>query len=277
MNVLALNPIALRLGPIKVHWYGVIIASAVILAVYLASREAKRRGLEVDDIYDAVLWAMPIALIAARTYYVVFEWAYYKDHLSQIPAIWDGGIAIYGGLLGGLAVIIVLTKHKMINTWLFLDIIAPTIILSQAIGRWGNFMNQEAYGKIVSHQFLTNLHIPNFIVQQMFIDGYYRMPTYLWESLWDVTGFIIIMIVRHQKNWFKQGEIFFLYVMWYAFGRFFIEGMRTDSLMIAGDIRVSQILSVILFIGSLIWWILRRKLQPQNRWYLDGHSLLRNI
>lgn len=277
MDVLALNPIALKLGSIKVHWYGVIIASAVILAVLLASKEAKRRGLEVDDIYDAVLWAMPIALLTARAYYVIFEWTYYKNHLSQIPAIWDGGIAIYGGLLGGLAVIIILTRHKMINTWLFLDIITPTIILSQGIGRWGNFMNQEAYGKIVSHQFLVNLHLPDFIVQQMLIDGYYRMPTYLWESIWDVSGFIIIMLVRHQKHWFKQGEVFFLYVMWYAFGRFFIEGMRTDSLMIAGDIRVSQMLSVILFIGSLVWWFMRRKRQPQNRWYLDGHNILGNI
>lgn len=273
----ALNPIALRLGPIQVHWYGVIIAMAVVIAVTLSVREAKRRGLIADDIYDAILWALPVALIFARAYYVIFEWSYYKNHLSEIPAIWDGGIAIYGSLIGGLIMIIIVTRHKFISTWLFLDIITPTVILAQGIGRWGNFMNQEAFGGVVSKTFLTDLHLPTFIVNQMFIGGQYRMPTYLWESLWDVAGFIVLMSLRHRKHLFKQGEVLFSYLIWYSFGRFFIEGMRTDSLYLPfAGLRVSQLLSAIIFVVALGLWIYRRKTQPDNRWYLDGHSILQN-
>lgn len=277
INVMtALNPIAVRIGGWPIHWYGIIIASAVVLAVILSVREAKKRNLLADDIYDVILIAMPVSLVTARIYYVVFQWPFYSKHLSLIPAIWDGGIAIYGGLIGGLLVVYFVTRYKFINTWLYLDIIAPTVILAQGIGRWGNFMNQEAYGRIVSKAFLTDLHLPTFIINQMLIEGNYRMPTYLWESLWDVIGFVVIMLVRHQKNWFKQGEVALLYVTWYAFGRFWIEGMRTDSLY-WGPFRVSQILSVILFIGAIVIWLWRRKKQPNNRWYLDGHNVTQNI
>ncbi|CAH0418285.1 prolipoprotein diacylglyceryl transferase [Periweissella ghanensis] len=274
--ITALNPIAFKIGGWPVHWYGVIIASAVVLAVTLSVREAKRRHLISDDIYDVILIGMPVALVTARIYYVIFEWPYYSQHPALIPAIWDGGIAIYGGLIGGLLVVLFVTRHKLINTWLYLDIIAPTVILAQGIGRWGNFMNQEAYGRIVSHSFLTNLHIPTFIVNQMFIGGHYRMPTYLWESLWDVTGFIVIMLLRHRPHLFKQGEVVLTYIIWYSFGRFWIEGMRTDSLY-WGPFRVSQVLSLILFFGAIVLWYVRRKRKPENRWYLDGHSLTQNM
>ncbi|WPC18053.1 prolipoprotein diacylglyceryl transferase [Pediococcus inopinatus] len=275
MNLLlgALNPIALKLGPIEVHWYGVIIASAVVLATFLAVREGTKRRINSDDIYDMILWALPFALIFARAYYVVFEWSYYSQHLDQIIAIWDGGIAIYGSLIGAGLVVLFFCRAKWIPVWLMLDVAGPVVLMAQGIGRWGNFMNQEAFGRITSLQFLQNLHIPHFIVQQMFIDGAYRQPTFLYESLWDILGFILLISLRHRKGLFKQGEVFLSYVIWYSFGRFFIEGMRTDSLMIGNVIRVSQVLSIVLFVGGLSLWAIRRKKSPDNPWYLDGNEL----
>ena len=267
--VAAINPIAFNLGPIQVHWYGIIIAFAVFLAVILAVKEGTKRGLEEDYFYEYLLWALPVALICARTYYVIFEWPYYAQHLDEIYRIWDGGIAIYGGLIGALIVLVVYCRCKQISPWLFLDVIAPTVILAQGIGRWGNFINQEAHGESTTLKFLQNLHLPQFIIQQMQIKGVYYQPTFLYESLWDILGFVILISLRHRPKLFKRGEIFFSYVIWYSFGRFFIEGMRTDSLML-GVLRVSQWLSAILFIGAIIFWYARRYFEPLEPWYLDG-------
>ena len=254
----ALNPIAFNLGGIQVHWYGIIIASAVVLATILAVQEAKRRRIDPDSIYDLILWALPVAIITARMYYVIFEWGYYQNHVDEIVRVWDGGIAIYGALIGAGIVVYLFCRANWIPVWLMLDIIAPVLIMAQGIGRWGNFMNQEAFGRITSLTFLHSLHLPHFIIQQMLIDGAYRQPTFLYESLWDILGFIVLMSLRHKKHLFKQGEVFLSYVIWYAFGRFFVEGMRTDSLMLLG-IRVSQWLSVILFIGAIGILVFRRK------------------
>ncbi|AHA04679.1 MAG: prolipoprotein diacylglyceryl transferase [Pediococcus pentosaceus] len=269
----ALNPIAFNLGGIQVHWYGIIIASAVVLATILAVQEAKRRRIDPDSIYDLILWALPVAIITARMYYVIFEWGYYQNHVDEIVRVWDGGIAIYGALIGAGIVVYLFCRANWIPVWLMLDIIAPVLIMAQGIGRWGNFMNQEAFGRITSLAFLQSLHLPHFIIQQMLIDGAYRQPTFLYESLWDILGFIVLMSLRHKKHLFKQGEVFLSYVIWYAFGRFFVEGMRTDSLMLLG-IRVSQWLSVILFIGAIGILVFRRKsMQERLPDYLEGNQL----
>lgn len=267
----ALNPIAFDLGGIQVHWYGIIISLAVMIAVVLSVREGKRRNLDEDYFYEYLLLALPFALISARAYYVIFEWSYYAQHPSEIYRIWDGGIAIYGGLIGALIVLVIYCRCKKISPWLFLDVIAPTVILAQGIGRWGNFMNQEAHGESTTRKFLENLHLPNFIIEQMQIKGVYYQPTFLYESLWDIAGFILLIVLRQKKNLFKRGEVFFSYVIWYSFGRFFIEGMRTDSLML-GFLRVSQWLSAILFIGAIIFWYARRYFEPLEPWYLDGND-----
>lgn len=269
----ALNPIAFNLGGIQVHWYGIIIASAVVLATILAVQEAKRRRIDPDSIYDLILWALPVAIVTARMYYVIFEWGYYQNHVDEIVRVWDGGIAIYGALIGAGIVVYLFCRANWIPVWLMLDIIAPVLIMAQGIGRWGNFMNQEAFGRITSLAFLQSLHLPHFIIQQMLIDGAYRQPTFLYESLWDILGFIVLMSLRHKKHLFKQGEVFLSYVIWYAFGRFFVEGMRTDSLMLLG-IRVSQWLSVILFIGAIGILVFRRKsMRERLPDYLEGNQL----
>lgn len=247
----ALNPIALQLGGLEIHWYGVIIACGVLLAVWLAMKESVRRGISDDHILNLVLWALPFALIGARTYYVAFEWPYYAQHPSEIIAIWHGGIAIYGALIASVIVFLVYCRVKWLPAWLVLDIAAPTVMIAQAIGRWGNFMNQEAFGAKTTLAYLRGLHLPEFIIQQMNISGAYRQPTFLYESMWNVVGFILIMSIRHHQGWFKQGEIFLSYVMWYAFGRFFVEGMRTDSLYLIPGLRISQALSIVLFVVAL--------------------------
>lgn len=271
MNYLkaAINPIAFNIGPIEVHWYGIIIASAMVLAVILSVREGKRRGIKEDTIYDLLLWGLPIGLICARIYYVVFQWPYYAANPSEIYRIWDGGIAIYGGLIGALATLIVLCHYEKVSAWLLLDVVSPTVIMAQGIGRWGNFINQEAHGRPTTLHFLESLHLPAFIINQMNINGVYYQPTFLYESVWDILGFIILMSLRHRHHLFKQGEILFSYLIWYSFGRFFIEGMRTDSLML-GSLRVSQWLSLLIFFGSICWLVIRRKNKPDNPWYLDA-------
>lgn len=266
VNFLTLNPIAFKVGPLSVHWYGIFIALAIVLATYLAIREAKKKNISEDTIYDIILYSIPVAIISARIYYVVFQWSYYQYHLNEIIKVWDGGIAIYGGLIGAGFVIWYYCKRKNISIWDIFDIAAPTVILAQGIGRWGNFMNQEAFGAVTNLHFLQSLHLPDFIINQMLISGSYRQPTFLYESLWDILGFIILIAFRHRDHLFKKGEIFFSYIMWYSFGRFFIEGMRTDSLMLFDTIRVSQLLSVILFFVALISIFYRRKNKDLD-WY----------
>lgn len=256
--VAALNPIAFQLGAIEVHWYGIIIASGVVLALILSVAEGKRLGIDEDYFYDYLLWAIPVAIICARLYYVAFQWSYYANHPGEIIAIWDGGIAIYGSIIGGFLTLYFFCHARHLSMWTMVDVIAPTLIMAQGIGRWGNFMNQEAFGRITSRAALVGQHIPNWIINQMYIGGNYRVPTFLYESLWDLTGFVLLMLLRHRHHLFKQGEVFLTYVMWYAAGRFVIEGMRTDSLML-GSIRVSQFLSVIFFVSALVIMVARRR------------------
>lgn len=257
--ITTIDPTAFTIFGIAIQWYAIIIVSAIVLVSWMAMKEATRVGLKEDDITDFMLWALPISIIGARAYYVLFEWQYYMQNPSQILAIRNGGLAIYGGLIAGGLVLYFFTRHRFINTWLFLDIAAPSVLLAQAIGRWGNFMNHEAFGEVTTKAFLMKLHLPEFIISNMYIDGAYRQPTFLYESVWSLVGFIIIVLLRRKTDFFKEGEIALTYIAWYSFGRFFVEGMRTDSLMVFGNLRVSQILSLVLFFMALglIWY--RRK------------------
>lgn len=260
MNVLlsVIDPIAISIGPIKIYWYGIIIALAMLIGISLATKEAQKLGLEEDTMVDMALWAIPIGFIGARLYYVLFKWDYYIQNPSEIIAIWNGGIAIYGGLIaGGLAVYWFARRKKMTLT-LLLDILAPSVLLAQSIGRWGNFINQEAHGGPVTRQFLENLYLPEFIINQMNINGTYYHPTFLYESLWSLVGFALLLLLRNKNQFLRQGEVALSYVIWYSAGRFFIEGMRTDSLWIGDFLRVSQGLSLVLFVAALGVWMYRR-------------------
>jgi phosphatidylglycerol:prolipoprotein diacylglycerol transferase len=262
-----LNPIAFSLGPIEVHWYGIIIGSGLALALFLAIREGDRRGLPKDTFADLMLWAIPIAIISARIYYVIFEWKYYLNHPGQIPAIWEGGIAIHGALIGSVITVYVFAKKRGISFWKITDIAAPSLILGQAIGRWGNFMNQEAHGREVTRSFLENLHLPDFIINQMYIDGTYYHPTFLYESIWDIVGFILLILLRRVN--LQRGELFLSYLIWYSIGRYFVEGMRTDSLMLTANLRMAQMISIALVVGAVAILIYRRKKGLSDVRYLE--------
>ena len=270
--ILTINPVAFKLGNLSVKWYGIIMAVAIILAVSMAIFEGRKRQIESDDFMDLLLWAVPLGYVGARIYYVIFEWNYYSQHLDEIIAIWNGGIAIYGGLLAGLAVLLVFCYKRMLPPFLMLDIITPGVMAAQILGRWGNFINQEAHGGPTTLAFLQSLHLPDFIINQMKIGGVYYQPTFLYESFFNLIGLLIILLLRHRKHLFKQGEIFMLYLAWYSVVRFFVEGMRTDSLYLWGSIRVSQMLSVILLIVVIVLFIYRRRI-VKPKWYLEGSGL----
>jgi phosphatidylglycerol---prolipoprotein diacylglyceryl transferase len=262
-----MDPIAIALGPFQVHWYGVIIGLAIILALYIAIKETEKRGLDKDLFMDLMLWAIPIAILSARLYYVLFEWDYYSQNPGEIIAIWKGGLAIHGALIGGVITTIVFTKKKQVSFWQLVDIAAPSIILGQAIGRWGNFINQEAHGGEVTRAFLENLQLPEFIINQMYINGAYYHPTFLYESIWNLVGFILLILLR--KVNLRRGEMFLTYVIWYSVGRFFIEGMRTDSLMLTENLRMAQTISAVLIIAAVVVLLYRRAKGYSNIRYLD--------
>jgi len=260
-----MNPVAIQLGPFSIRWYAICIILGLLLAVILSMKEAPRKGIESDDIIDFILIAFPVAIIGARLYYVIFRWSYFRENPGEIFAVWNGGIAIYGGLLAGALVLYLFSRSRLIDPVDFLDIAAPSVMIAQSIGRWGNFVNQEAYGAIVK-----NLdYLPSFIRNQMFIDGSYRQPTFLYESCWNLLGFVLILYLRRRPKLLRKGEVTAFYLIWYGFGRMIIEGMRTDSLMFLG-IRVSQWLSLILILlGISIMIYQRKKNAPFYRTEID--------
>ncbi|MGK3149574.1 prolipoprotein diacylglyceryl transferase [Staphylococcus shinii] len=250
-----IDPIAFELGPISVRWYGIIIAAGILLGYFIAQASVKKIGYDQDTLVDIIFWSAILGFIVARIYFVIFQWPYYIQNPIEIPMIWHGGIAIHGGLIGGFVTGIIICKQKNINPFQIGDVIAPSMILGQGIGRWGNFMNHEAHGGPVSRSVLENLHIPNFIIDNMYIKGKYYQPTFLYESIWDILGFVILILLRKHL---RIGDTFCLYLIWYSIGRFFVEGMRTDSLMLTSDIRVAQLMSIILILVGIIIMIVRR-------------------
>lgn len=244
-----MNPIAFQLGPIAVRWYGILIAAAFAIGLFLALREAKHQGLDPDHILDAVLVGGIVGIIGARVYYVLFNWPYYREYPGEILAIWHGGLAIHGGLIGAILVALFYSRAKKLSFWQLADIIAPSLILGQAIGRWGNFFNQEAYG------------YPTDLPWAMYIDGAYRHPTFLYEFIWNILVFIFLLWLR-RRRWIREGEVFLTYLIGYSLGRLFIEALRTDSLML-GPVRAAQAISVVIIVLSVsIIYILRKKNLP---------------
>ncbi|HGL5181954.1 TPA: prolipoprotein diacylglyceryl transferase [Staphylococcus aureus] len=250
-----IDPVAFNLGPLSVRWYGIIIAVGILLGYFVAQRALVKAGLHKDTLVDIIFYSALFGFIAARIYFVIFQWPYYAENPSEIIKIWHGGIAIHGGLIGGFIAGVIVCKVKNLNPFQIGDIVAPSIILAQGIGRWGNFMNHEAHGGPVSRAFLEQLHLPNFIIENMYINVQYYHPTFLYESIWDVAGFIILVNIRKHL---KLGETFFLYLTWYSIGRFFIEGLRTDSLMLTSNIRVAQLVSILLILISISLIVYRR-------------------
>ena len=254
-----MNPVIFNIGNFELRWYSVLIAIAVIIGYVLIINESRRFKIKKEFMFNMMFWTLIFAIIGARLYYVVFNLEYYRTNILEIFQIWKGGLAIHGALLFGAITIIIYCKKYEVRVGKILDIIVPALLLGQAIGRWGNFFNSEAYGSIVSYQQLVNMKIiPQFIIDNMFINGSYHLPMFYFESLWCLLGFFLSLFLRRRK-YIKDGQLVAFYMMWYSVARFVIETFRTDALLFNG-IRVARVVSVLMFIiGLIIQFIQSRK------------------
>ena len=260
------GPILVELGPLTIRWYGLLIATAVLIGVSLSQYLAKRRHINPDLLGDLVIWLVIGAIPSARLYYVLFEWQEYAQHPERIVAIWQGGIAIHGAILGGIAAALIFARLKQVSFWQLADLVAPSLILGQSIGRWGNFFNSEAFGDPTNLPW--KLFIPPERRPQEYANFAYFHPTFLYESLWDlmVFGLLLTLFFRglKAKPRFKVGTLFLVYLVAYSLGRLWIEGLRTDSLML-GPLRIAQVVSlggIVLGLAGLAWLYLYKRSLP---------------
>jgi phosphatidylglycerol:prolipoprotein diacylglycerol transferase len=239
--------IALQIGPLAIRWYGLLIATGVLLGTTLAHREAIRRGIDPDRLLNVIVVAVLVALLGARLYYVLFNWDYYGANPAKILAVWEGGLAIHGGLIAGSLATILYCRHAKLSLPITLDIMAPCVAIGQAIGRWGNFFNQEAFG------------VPTNLPWKLYIDPAHRPPqlaafeyfhpTFLYESLWNLLVFGILWFGLRKRLQARPGALTLWYLGLYSIGRFFVEGLRIDSLML-GTFRAAQVASLLLVVAS---------------------------
>ena len=240
-------PSTIQLGPLTIHFYGLIIAVGMLLAVLYASKRSKEFGLKEDDLIDGVLWVAPFAIICARLYYCIFEWDQYASNPISILYIWNGGLAIYGGVLGAVIGLSVFCKVRKIKATAMMDVVSLGLLIGQLVGRWGNFMNREAFGAPTDSFLRMGLY--NTATGAV---EYYH-PTFLYESLWNFVGFLLLHFLSKKRKY--DGQVALGYVAWYGLGRAFIEGLRMDSLY-WGPFRVSQVLagiSCVAAVAMLLW------------------------
>ncbi len=245
-----MNRVAFTVFGVDIMWYGILIGIGMAIAIYIALKEARRKGLDEDKILNAVIIAIPVGVVCARLYYVVFSWDYYGSNPSEILDIRGGGLAIHGGLIGGIVSAYIYSRAKNLNFLKLADTLLLGVPIAQAIGRWGNFINGEAHGG------------PTNLPWAITVDGTKVHPTFLYESLWNIIVFIILFL-RRKKSKF-DGEITFLYISLYSIGRFFIEGLRTDSLML-GPLRMAQVISLVfILVGVVGYFIMKKKNGGRN-------------
>lgn len=269
-----MNPIALQIGPFSIKWYSLMILLGVIAGIGLLLKEGKKYNYPKDFLFNLCFWAIIFGFIGARIYYVLFNFDIYKNDPVSIFKIWEGGLAIHGGLIAGFMTMYLYCKKYNVRLLKITDMAVPGILLAQSIGRWGNFFNMEAHGGAVLRSTLENLHLPEFIINGMNINGVYYHPTFFYESLWCLLGFIIFILLRHYK-YLKVGSLTFSYLCFYSVGRFVIEALRTDSLMIGG-FKVAQVLSIILFIIGIIGLMLEtRKGKFEDLYSEPNHEEIR--
>lgn len=240
-----LDRVAFSIFGIDIMWYAILISFGMVLGILLATKEAKRRGISEDDLSDILLVSLPLSIVGARLYYVIFQWDYYKNNPIEIINIRGGGLAIYGGIIAAYLAAYFMSKKKKINFLDITDLTAPSLALGQAIGRWGNFINMEAHG--------TETNLPWAVI----IDGKSYHPTFLYESLGNFIIFIFLLYYSRNKQKAK-GEVISFYLIFYGILRFFVEGLRTDSLYFLG-FRISQIVSIIFILVGIYLIINSRK------------------
>ena len=258
-----MNPILVEIGNIRIYWYSIMILLGVLIGSYIVLKESKRFNISKAKISDMLFYTMIFGIIGARLYYVIFNLDYYINNPIDIIKVWEGGLAIHGGIIAGALYLIHYTKKNNLNTLLITDICVPGLLIGQALGRWGNFFNQEAHGLATTLEYLQNLHLPKFIINGMNIDGIYYIPTFFYESLWCLIGLIIVLLIRRLLK-IKKGNITGIYLIWYGIGRFLIEQLRTDSLMM-NTLKQAQIVSILMIIIGIIILIYTRKNEEYNK------------
>lgn len=259
-----MNRIAFSIFGFNVYWYSLCILFGILIAYFLITKESKKHNINKDITTDLIFYGIIIGLIGARLYYVIFNLDYYISNPSQILAVWNGGLAIHGGLIFGVIFVYIYCKKKNINFLRMLDIIAPAILIAQGFGRWGNFFNQEAHGAVTTISRLKDMYIPEFVIDGMKINGEYYYPTFFFESIGCIISAIIIILIGKRKN-IKLGISSGLYLICYGILRFFIESSRTDSLMLF-NFKVAQIVSLVSIIIGVVLIIISRK----NKTYIEG-------
>ena len=230
----------------QLPWYSVLIVTGILLSLILCSREEKRIGLPKDTVIDLALWVVPFGIVGARLYYVLFSWPYFAGDPLSILYIWEGGLAIYGGVIGGLIAILIFARTKHLNPFRLTDMIVPALSLAQGIGRWGNYFNMEAYGAAITDPALQ--FFPMGVLIPVNGEYVWHMATFFYESAWDLMVFSLLWFVV-RKGAATPGTVTLWYMLLYGLGRFVIEGLRTDSLM-TGGLRISQVLSALLVIAA---------------------------
>ena len=252
-----MSRVAIDFGFFQLYWYSLLIAFGLLVGITIILREAKRQKISEDFFINLIFYGTIFAILGARAYYVIFNWSYYSTHLMEIFEIWNGGMAIHGSIIAGGLFVIYYCRKEHVRTLKIIDIIVVGLIIGQVIGRWGNFFNQEAYGGVVSLSYLKSLHLPDFIIDGMKIGANYYHPTFLYESLWNLVGFVMLLIARRFR-YIHVGQPTALYMIWYGIGRFFIEGLRTDSLML-GKLRMAQLVSIVMVIAGLVLFVYKFK------------------
>ena len=248
-------PYSFNLFGLEIYFYGVIIALGFILAALYCAKRAKEFGLSSDELYELVIWLIPTCIIGARLYYVLFKLDYFIANPDKIFALRDGGLAIYGGIIAGIIVGIIWCRAKKIRVFAVADLTAFGLLIGQSVGRWGNFINREAFGAQTEIFCRMGLTVPGF-------ETLYVHPTFLYESLWNLLGLIVLHIWSKKGKRKYDGQVFWLYILWYGLGRAWIEGLRTDSLYIGStDIRVSQLLAIVSAVVSLAILIINARKQ----------------
>lgn len=254
-----MNPILINLEMFQIGWYPVLIMIGVLIATILITTESNKYQINKEFVTNLIFWCVLFGIIGARAYYVLFNLDYYSQHLNETYRIWEGGLAIHGGIILAVLFMIMYCKKYKVRVLKVTDIFAVGLIVAQMIGRWGNFFNQEAHGPATTRLVLEQVKlIPKFVIDGMNILGTYYHPTFYYESVWCLFGFIILILLRAYYKYLKIGQLTAVYLIWYGIGRLFIEGLRTDSLMF-NELKVAQIVSIIAILVGIILLIIRTK------------------
>jgi len=254
-----MNSYFIQIGTFGIKWYSIFMIIAIVVALGWIFLEARREKIDKDFISDLAFYSILSGILGARIYYVIFNWQHYGANFIDILKIWEGGLAIHGALIGGGAFLIFYCIKNKKPVLKILDMAVVGVIMAQAIGRWGNFFNNEAYGAMTTREELASQGIPNFIINGMEQNGIYYQPTFLYESLWNLAGFVILVLMNRYGK-VKIGTLTCFYLFWYGAGRFFIEGFRSDSLTFMG-LKVAVVVSLMMVAVAIIGYIVLRNIK----------------